>query len=197
MVESDSGYAEELAKLQRQEHEAKEAAEKFGFEFTKDIEELLRQETIEARRNMDSVGSISLPADSVPVPAGSVPVSLSAGHTNTAGNDSLSAGESVSAAPSSTPSVDSLGFNESPTRYPSPIDLGNSLSSSFELEGIHHHPSTGIFTSSSYDDDFSPTLHNLAPTVEVNPLVTKRVNNIHPQSLILGVPLQLFRQEIR
>lgn len=42
MVESDSGYAEELARLQRQAHEAKEAAERFSFEFTKDTEELLR-----------------------------------------------------------------------------------------------------------------------------------------------------------
>ncbi|GKF77442.1 hypothetical protein Tco_0229912 [Tanacetum coccineum] len=46
--------------------------------------------------------------------------------------------------------------------------------------------SSGIFTSSSYDDDFSATLTNLAPTVEVNPVPTKRVNTIHPQSQILG-----------
>ncbi|GKE35736.1 hypothetical protein Tco_1455058, partial [Tanacetum coccineum] len=46
--------------------------------------------------------------------------------------------------------------------------------------------SSGIFTSSSYDDDFSATLTNLAPAVEVNPVPTKRVNTIHPQSQILG-----------
>lgn len=88
---------------------------------------------------MDSTSSVSLPAGSVP---------LLAGHTNAAGNDSLPAGDSISATPSSTPSVHSLGFNEPPTRYPSPTDLGNSLSSSSELEGIHHQPSTVIFTSS-------------------------------------------------
>ncbi|GJW14469.1 hypothetical protein Tco_0018602 [Tanacetum coccineum] len=46
--------------------------------------------------------------------------------------------------------------------------------------------SSGIFTSSSYDDDFRATLTNLAPAVEVNPVPTKRVNTIHPQSQILG-----------
>ncbi|GJX06445.1 retrovirus-related pol polyprotein from transposon TNT 1-94 [Tanacetum coccineum] len=38
----------------------------------------------------------------------------------------------------------------------------------------------------SYDDDFRATLTNLAPAVEVNPVPTKRVNTIHPQSQILG-----------
>ncbi|GJU77031.1 zinc finger, PMZ-type containing protein [Tanacetum coccineum] len=42
------------------------------------------------------------------------------------------------------------------------------------------------FTSSRNDDDFRATLTNLAPAVEVNPVPTKRVNTIHPQSQILG-----------
>nr|GFC73039.1 retrovirus-related Pol polyprotein from transposon TNT 1-94 [Tanacetum cinerariifolium] len=46
--------------------------------------------------------------------------------------------------------------------------------------------SSGIFTSSSYDDDFSATLTNLAPIVAVNPIPTKRVNTVHPQSQIIG-----------
>ncbi|GJR09520.1 ribonuclease H-like domain, reverse transcriptase, RNA-dependent DNA polymerase [Tanacetum coccineum] len=46
--------------------------------------------------------------------------------------------------------------------------------------------SSGIFTSSSYDDDFSATLTNLAHVVDVNPVPTRRVNTIHPQSQILG-----------
>ncbi|GJR63709.1 ribonuclease H-like domain-containing protein, partial [Tanacetum coccineum] len=152
--DSDSdGYAEELTMLQRQEHEAKDAAEQFGFEFTTDTEELLRQATIEARRNLD-------PAGSVPVPTGSEPVSCA--HT-----------------PLSSCSL---------TRYPTHLTFGNSFSSSSELEDIHHHPSIGIFSSSSYDDDFGADANNLAPTVDVNSLVTKRVNTIHPQSLILGDP---------
>ncbi|GJX92759.1 hypothetical protein Tco_0347345, partial [Tanacetum coccineum] len=45
---------------------------------------------------------------------------------------------------------------------------------------------TTRFPVPSYDDDFRATLTNLAPAVEVNPVPTKRVNTIHPQSQILG-----------
>ncbi|GJY53488.1 putative ribonuclease H-like domain-containing protein [Tanacetum coccineum] len=164
MKMTDSGYVEELAMLQRQEHEAKDAAEKLGFEFTKDIEELLRQTTIEARRNMDPAGSVPLPAGSVPLPAGNVIPAVSA----------------------SLPPCQSLGSNEHSTRYLAPSDLGNSHSSS--SIDIHHPPSTGIFSSSSYDDDFGADANNLAPTVDVNPIATTRINTVHPQSLILGDP---------
>ncbi|GJX18041.1 synaptobrevin, longin-like domain protein [Tanacetum coccineum] len=44
------------------------------------------------------------------------------------------------------------------TRYPSPSDLANTMSSSSEIEDIHHHPDIGIFSSSSYDDDFGGTI---------------------------------------
>ncbi|GJY13065.1 ribonuclease H-like domain, reverse transcriptase, RNA-dependent DNA polymerase [Tanacetum coccineum] len=71
-------------------------------------------------------------------------------------------------------------------QYPSPSDLANSMSSSSEMEDIHHHPDTGIFSSSSYDDDFGGTVTNLAPSVVVDSVPTKRVNTIHPQSQILG-----------
>ncbi|GJY17357.1 putative ribonuclease H-like domain-containing protein [Tanacetum coccineum] len=72
------------------------------------------------------------------------------------------------------------------SKYPSPSDLANSMSSSSEMEDIHHHPDTGIFSSSSYDDDFGGTVTNLAPSVVVDSVPTKRVNTIHPQSQILG-----------
>ncbi|GKC49136.1 putative ribonuclease H-like domain-containing protein, partial [Tanacetum coccineum] len=120
---------------------------------TFDTEELLRQATIEAYRNLDLAGSVPVPAGSKPVHAAHTP--LPPAHF---------------------------------TRYPTPSDLGNSLSLSSELEDIHHHPSIGIFSSSSYDADFSVDANNLAPTVDVNSLVTKRANTIHPQSLILGDP---------
>ncbi|GJR50461.1 hypothetical protein Tco_0956074 [Tanacetum coccineum] len=61
-----------------------------------------------------------------------------------------------------------------PTRFPVPSDV------------CMDQLSSGIFTSSSYDDDFSATLTNLAPVVDVNPVPTRRVNTIHPQSQILG-----------
>ncbi|GJU83959.1 putative ribonuclease H-like domain-containing protein [Tanacetum coccineum] len=75
---------------------------------------------------------------------------------------------------------------EHSSRFPSPSDLANSISSSLEMEDIYHHPDTGIFSSSSYDDDFGGTVTNLAPSVVVDSVPTKRVNTIHPQSQILG-----------
>ncbi|GKF90389.1 hypothetical protein Tco_0274090, partial [Tanacetum coccineum] len=66
--------------------------------------------------------------------------------------------------------------------YPSPSDLANSMFSSPEMEDIHHHPNIGIFSSFSYDDDFGGTVTNLAPSVAVVSIPTKRVNTIHPQS---------------
>ncbi|GJV71985.1 putative ribonuclease H-like domain-containing protein [Tanacetum coccineum] len=75
--------------------------------------------------------------------------------------------------PTSSP-TDSFFDDEPTTRFPSPSDVGNN-----EL-------SPGIFSSSSYDDEFGADLNNLASTVEVSLVATKRINTIHPQSLILG-----------
>ncbi|GJV86782.1 putative ribonuclease H-like domain-containing protein [Tanacetum coccineum] len=94
--------------------------------------------------------------------------------------------EPVHADETSLPPGHSLGSSEHSTRFPSPSDLANSISSSSEMEDIYHHPSTGIFSSSSYDADFGGTVTNLAPIVAVDPVPTKRVNTIHPQSQILG-----------
>nr|GEU57451.1 putative ribonuclease H-like domain-containing protein [Tanacetum cinerariifolium] len=66
-------------------------------------------------------------------------------------------------------------FDDEPTpRFPSPSDLGN------------HDPSPGIFSSSSYDDEFGAALNNVASIVEVSSVATKRINTVHPQSLIIG-----------
>ncbi|GJS00285.1 hypothetical protein Tco_0316793 [Tanacetum coccineum] len=59
MVESHSDYAEELARLQRQEHEAKDTAEKYGFGFSKDTEEQLRQTNLVPAGGIDPAASIS------------------------------------------------------------------------------------------------------------------------------------------
>ncbi|GJR17112.1 hypothetical protein Tco_0965639 [Tanacetum coccineum] len=80
----------------------------------------------------------------------------------------------VHADESTLPPGQVLGSSENTTRFPVPSDVCKDQISS------------GIFTSSSYDDDFRATLTNLAPAVEVNPVPTKRVNTIHPQSQILG-----------
>nr|GEY52316.1 hypothetical protein [Tanacetum cinerariifolium] len=217
-------YAEELARLQRQEYEAHFAAAKHGFEFF-DTTALLPQAEIEIRKNLvpavgDPTGSIvptggvpagSVPAGSVPasgVPTGSVPASsVSAGGVldgsivlvgsvpaSSVPAGGVLAGSIVSAefgdpaasahvpaflttAPAATsplPHGHSLGSCEHTTRFPSPSDLGN------------HQPTAGIFSSSSYDDDFCADVTNLALNVAVDLVATKRVNIIHPQSQIIG-----------
>ncbi|GKC06211.1 putative ribonuclease H-like domain-containing protein, partial [Tanacetum coccineum] len=175
MVESNSDYAEELARLQRQEHEAKDTAEKYGFGFSKDTEEHLRQAHMVPTGSIDPTASIS---------AGSIDpaASISAGSAE----PFPTVIEPVHADETSLPPGHSLGSSEHSTRFPSPSDLANSISSSSEMEDIYHHPSTGIFSSSSYDADFGGTVTNLAPIVAVDPVPTKRVNTIHPQSQILG-----------
>ncbi|GJR17762.1 putative ribonuclease H-like domain-containing protein [Tanacetum coccineum] len=75
---------------------------------------------------------------------------------------------------STLPPGQSLGSSANTTRFPLPSDV------------CMDQLSSGIFTSSSYDDDFSATLTNLAPVVDVNQVPTRRVNTIHPQSQILG-----------
>ncbi|GJS28642.1 putative ribonuclease H-like domain-containing protein [Tanacetum coccineum] len=166
MEESSSDYAEELARLQRQEHEAKDPAEKYGFGFSKDTKEHLRQ------------------ADMVPAGSFDPTASISAGSIDPAA--SISTGpfptviEPVYADETSFHFGHSLGSSAHSTRFPSPFDLVNSISSSSKREDIYHHPSTGIFSSSSYDVDFGGPVTNLAPNVAIDHVPTKRVNIIHP-----------------
>nr|GEV98309.1 retrovirus-related Pol polyprotein from transposon TNT 1-94 [Tanacetum cinerariifolium] len=211
-MENHLDYAEELSQLQRQEHEAHSVAEKYGFEFSNETSEMLHQAKIETRRNLvlaagDPAGSSvstsrvpagSIHASSVPasnvsagsvnsagfsVPASSVPArsipagSVLAGSVASAGFGDPATSESVPAvfnpahADNSTLSPGhSLGSSEHSTRFPFPSDLGN------------HQPTAGIFYSSSYDDDFCADVTNLASSVAVDPIATKRVNTIHPQS---------------
>nr|GEY09985.1 retrovirus-related Pol polyprotein from transposon TNT 1-94 [Tanacetum cinerariifolium] len=249
-VEHNMDYAEELARLQRQEYEAHSAAAKHGVEFSVDTAALLPQANIEIRRNLvpvagdpasgivptggvpagsDPAGCVptsgvlagsSIPASSVPtgevlagssIPASSVPTGeVLAGSSVPASDipagsflarrvpaggilaDSLvstdSGASSVpaasvlvpvvvsndSAATSPLPPVHSLGSYAHTIRFPSPSDLGN------------HQHTAGIFSSSSYDDDFCADVTNLDSNVDVDPVATRRINSIHPQSQILG-----------
>nr|GEX05814.1 putative ribonuclease H-like domain-containing protein [Tanacetum cinerariifolium] len=186
-MKNNLDYAEELARLQRQEHEAHSAAAKYGFEFLDETTEMLHQAEIETHRILvlaagDHAGSIvspggvpagSIPTSSVPagslpmshVPAGSVPAGgVLAGSINSTGFGDPAASESVPAvfttdhaAVSLLPPGHSLGSSEHSTRFPSPSDLGN------------HQPTAGIFSSSSYDDDFCADVTNLASNVAVDP----------------------------
>nr|GEV72089.1 ribonuclease H-like domain-containing protein [Tanacetum cinerariifolium] len=132
-----------------------------------------------------SVSAGSVPARGVPagsVPASSVPTGgVLAGSIVSAGFGDPAASTSVPAilttAPAATsplPPGHSLGSCEHSTRFPSPSDFGN------------HRPTAGIFSSSSYDDDFCADVTNSALNVAVDPVATKRVNIIHPQSQIIG-----------
>ncbi|GKF61405.1 hypothetical protein Tco_0181459, partial [Tanacetum coccineum] len=123
-------------------------------------EEIFQQEL--ARLKVPS-GSIPVPTGSIPVPTGSIPVP--------SGDTMISPGGVL--VPTGSP-TDSLFDDEPTTRFLSPSDHGN------------NEPSPGIFSSSSYDDEFGVDLNNLASTVEVSPIVSKRINTIHPQSLIIG-----------
>nr|GEY11454.1 hypothetical protein [Tanacetum cinerariifolium] len=136
-----------------------------------------------------SVSTSGVPAGSVlasGVLAGSLPASsVHAGGVIAGSIDSAEFG--VPAASKSVPAVftndpaatsplppgHSLGSCEHTLRFPSPSDLGN------------HQPTVGIFSSSSYDADFCADVTNLASTVVVDPIATKRVNTIHPQSQII------------
>ncbi|GKF35359.1 hypothetical protein Tco_0108559 [Tanacetum coccineum] len=57
-----------------------------------------------------------------------------------------------------------------------------------ELE-IFNRPNQGIFDAASYDEEGVVTDFNNLPTkVDVSPISTLRIHNIHPQSQILGDP---------
>ncbi|GJS18369.1 ribonuclease H-like domain, reverse transcriptase, RNA-dependent DNA polymerase [Tanacetum coccineum] len=122
--------------------------------FSKDTEEHLRQADMVPAGSIDPAASIS---------AGSIDpaASISAGSAE----PFPTVIEPVHADETSLPPGHSLGSSEHSTRFPSPSDLANSISSSSEMEDIYHHPSTGIFSSSSYDADFGGTVTNLAPII--------------------------------
>ncbi|GJV98030.1 putative ribonuclease H-like domain-containing protein [Tanacetum coccineum] len=65
-------------------------------------------------------------------------------------------------------------LKENSTRFFLSFDLANHISSSSEMEGIHHHPTTGIFSESTYDADFGGSPTNLAPTIAVDHVPTRR-----------------------
>nr|GFC55423.1 hypothetical protein [Tanacetum cinerariifolium] len=221
-MENNLDYAEDLARLQKQEHKAHSATAKNGFEFSNKTAEMLHQAEIATRRNLvlaagDPTGSSvstggvhagSVPAGSIPassVPAGSVPArsvptsNVPAGGVLVGSIDSAGFGDP--AASESVPAV----FNPDHAAD-STLPLVHSLGSSEHSTRFpspsdlgNHQPTAGIFYSSSYDDDFCADVTNLASRVVVGPIATKRVNIIHPQSQIIGElqsPVQ-YRQGVQ
>nr|GEY21700.1 hypothetical protein [Tanacetum cinerariifolium] len=106
-----------------------------------------------------------VPSGSIPVPTGNISVPV---------GDTMVSIDDVPVHTSS--STDSFFEDEPTTRFLSPSDLG------------YHDPSPGIFSSSSYDDEFGAALNNEAFIVEASLVATKRINTIHSQSLITGDP---------
>nr|GEY97762.1 putative ribonuclease H-like domain-containing protein [Tanacetum cinerariifolium] len=113
----------------------------------------------DAEELQKSVSAKTVPPGSIPVPTGSIPVS---------------SGDDVPVYTSSP--TDSFFDDEPTTRFPSLLDFGN------------HDPLPGIFSSSSYDDELGAALNNVASTVVVSPVATKRINIIYPQSVIVRDP---------
>nr|GEV66738.1 putative ribonuclease H-like domain-containing protein [Tanacetum cinerariifolium] len=109
--------------------------------------ELARLKNQEHRVNFDAE-SLALGTTyntNLPVPSGSIPVP--AAFTIVPSND----------VPVHTSrSTDSMFDGEPTTRFPCPSNLGN------------HNPSLGIFSSSSYDDEFDTALNNDASSIEVS-----------------------------
>nr|GEW94772.1 ribonuclease H-like domain-containing protein [Tanacetum cinerariifolium] len=168
-------FQKELARLKGQAQRATSNAESLVLRFANDAEELQSQasaKTVPPGCIPIPTGNILVPSGSLPVPTGSIPVPTGSIPVPT-GNTVVST-DNVPVHTNS--SIDSFFDDEPTTRFPSPSDLGN------------HDPSPGIFSSSSYDDEFGAALNNVASTVEVSPVSTTRINTIHPQSLIIGDP---------
>nr|GFB51239.1 putative ribonuclease H-like domain-containing protein [Tanacetum cinerariifolium] len=130
---------------------------------TSDAERLGLGFANDAEELQKSASAKTVPLGSIPVPTGCIPVPS---------GDTMVSTDDVPVHTSN--STDSFFNDEPTTRFFSPSDLGN------------HDPSPGIFSSSSYDDEFGAALNNVVSTMEVNPVATKRINTIHPHSLIIG-----------
>ncbi|GJU18539.1 putative ribonuclease H-like domain-containing protein [Tanacetum coccineum] len=177
VMERNADYAEELAKLQRQEYEAKDAAARYGYLFSQETAEILCQAETEIRNQgvsadrdpagIDSAGGVSAGRTSAGSdPAGDNPADSfePAAQSNPAVSSSVSADfNPVYADESTLPPGQSLGSSANTTRFPLPSDV------------CMDQLSSGIFTSSSYDDDFCATLTNVAPVVDVNQVPTRRL----------------------
>nr|GEW86514.1 putative ribonuclease H-like domain-containing protein [Tanacetum cinerariifolium] len=158
----------ELARLKDLEQRVTSDAESLSLGFLNNTEELQTQtsaKTVPPGCIPVPPGKVRVPTGSLPVPTGIILILAAATKVST---------DDVPVYTSS--STDSIFDDEPTTRFSCPLDLGN------------HDPPHGIFSSSSYDDDFGAALNNVASTVEVSPVATTRLHTIHPQSLIIGDP---------
>nr|GEU76049.1 hypothetical protein [Tanacetum cinerariifolium] len=165
---ADEIFQKELARLKGQAQRATSVAESLGLGFANDAEEF----HIQASTKIVPPGCIPVPTGNIPVPPGNLLVPTGSIPVST-GNTVVSTDD----VPVHTSSSTDLFFNDEPTtRFLSLSYLGN------------HDPSPGIFSSSSYDDEFGAALNNVSSSVEISPVATKRINTIHTQSLIIRDP---------
>nr|GEW65706.1 hypothetical protein [Tanacetum cinerariifolium] len=173
---ADEIFQKELAKLNDQEQRV-----------TSDAEELRTPAGVKAVLPgciLVPTGIVPVPASSVPVPLGGIPVPTSSIPVAT-GSVTVPAGDTTvptDAVPVHSSNLTDLMFDGEPTiRFPCPSDLGN------------HDPSPGIFSSSSYDDEFDTALNNVESSMEISPVPTKQIHTIHPQSLIIEDPASVVQ----
>nr|GFB83621.1 hypothetical protein [Tanacetum cinerariifolium] len=144
-----------------------------------------------------SIGSFISAGSTPPVSAGSTPLMSLCASPISADRHSISAGKSHVSADRPTGSAGrhvpagrilrKFTASASSERFP--------RASSVENSNIHDGlkifdcPKSGIFTSSSYDEEFSgPDANNLESSLAVSSTITKRIHTIHPTSQALADP---------
>nr|GEZ60318.1 putative ribonuclease H-like domain-containing protein [Tanacetum cinerariifolium] len=122
-------------------------------------------------------------------PTGSAGRPVSAGRPTGSAGRPVSAGRpSDSADRSSVPAGHILGQSNASTSSER-FSHASSMNKSDIHDGltIFDCPKSGIFTSSSYDEDFSgPDANNLKSFLNVSSTITKQIHNIHPTSQVIG-----------
>ncbi|GJT74952.1 putative ribonuclease H-like domain-containing protein [Tanacetum coccineum] len=174
VMERNADYAEELAKLQRQEYEAKDAAARYGYLFSQETAEIISQAEAEIRNHgvsadrdpagIDSAGGVSAGSTSAGSdPAGGNPAGnfRPAGSYEPAGQGNSAVSTSVSA---DFIPVHADGLHFLLVNHWAQVKTLHDFQSLLMCARI-------IFSSGSshlsYDDDLAATLANFAPAVGI------------------------------
>ncbi|GJX15046.1 putative ribonuclease H-like domain-containing protein [Tanacetum coccineum] len=130
VVEGTQAEKEELASLERQEHEANAEAERLGLEFAQAEEDLV----FSAAKSFQTPSTNAV-TPGTPLTPGTPVTPASAPFATSTSPDILSAGASS-------------------LRYPHPSTFANEFATGIPiLKDIYDNPGSGMFTSSSYDDE--------------------------------------------
>ncbi|GKC45148.1 synaptobrevin, longin-like domain protein, partial [Tanacetum coccineum] len=100
---------------------------------------------------------------------------------NSAATDTWNSADTV-------PAVSAIPATSIPAGSINPAAGGSAVPSTPSSSmGIHHHPTTGIFSESSYDADFGGSITTLAPHIDVDPSYHKKSGYLfNPISQIIG-----------